>query len=402
MAYKYRVYTTDKKIITGKIDVINEKLAEDALYRSGYQQVLSLEEMPQHTSIETLIPSFFGVKIREVVDVSNQMATLLKSGIPILSALKLLGGQARKKALIKILNGLADDIQGGSPLSQALARYPHVFSTTYCQIITASEQAGTLELGLEQAAAYLEKRASSQQKLVRAMLYPAVILIMAVGVSILLITVALPPLIQLFNSFSAELPWTTKLLIAISGFITDNRLQILLGVIAIVLITYGLSKLPSFQLAKDRFILRLPVFGNIAIERSMAMFCQTISMLLNAGLRLPPILEIVIQSNRNRIIRQMFTDIRERLIQGEGLSQPMSEHKLVPQLLVEMVLVGEKTGAMDTTLATLADFYEKKVDREIDVLISMIEPVLTVVVGGVVIFLALSMITPMYSILKAI
>jgi type IV pilus assembly protein PilC len=402
MAYKYRVYTADKKIITGKIDVVNEKLAEDALYRTGYQQVLSLEEMPQKISIETLIPSLFGVKIREVVDVSNQLATLLKSGIPILSALKLLGGQAGKKALTKILNGLADDIQGGSSLSQALMRYPKVFNTTYCQIITASEQAGTLELGLEQAAAYLEKRSSSQQKLVRAMLYPAFILIMAVGVSILLITVALPPLVQLFNSFSAELPWMTKLLIAIAGFLTDNRLQILLGVIVIALIAYGLSKLPSFQLAKDRFILRLPVFGSIAIERSMAMFCQTTSMLLKAGLRLPPILEIVIQSNRNRIIRRMFTDIRERLIQGEGMSQPMSEHKLFPQLLVEMILVGEKTGAMDSTLATLADFYEKKVDRKIDTLITMIEPVLTVVVGGVVIFLALSMITPMYSILKAI
>jgi type IV pilus assembly protein PilC len=402
MAYKYRVYTSDKKILEGKIDIADEKLAEDALYRAGYQQVLSLEELPRRVSIESLIPSFFGVKPREVIDASNQLATLLQSGIPILTALKLLGGQAGRKALIKIFNGLADSIQSGNSLSQALAGYPAVFSNTYRQIVAASEQAGTLETGLQQAALYMEKRASSQQKLVRALVYPAFILVMAIGVSILLITVALPPMIQLFSSFNASLPWTTKTLISIADFITNNRMMILLICALVVLVILGLSRMSSFKLAKDKLLLRLPVFGNITIERSMVMFCQTTSMLLKAGLRLPPILEIVIQTNRNQVLNKMFTDVRERLIQGEGLSPPMSENKLFPQLLVEMVLVGEKTGTLDTTLATLADFYEKKVDRKMDTMISMIEPVLTVIVGGVVIFLALSMITPMYSILRSI
>jgi type IV pilus assembly protein PilC len=402
MAYKYKVYTADKKVIEGKIDIEDEKLAEDALYRAGYKQVLSLEELPPRVSIETLIPSLFGVKVREVIDVSNQLTTLIQSGIPVLTALNLLAAQTRKKALAKIFKGLTEEIQGGKSLSQALARYPAVFGNTYRQIIAASEQAGTLETGLQQAAVYLEKRAHSQQKLVRAMVYLLFILVMAIGVSILLITVALPPMIQLFSSFNANLPWTTKALIAFSTFLIDNRVTILLVIALIVLIILGLSRMPSFKLAKDRLMLRLPVIGNITIERSMVMFCQTTSMLLKAGLRLPPILEIVIQTNRNQVLHSMFTDVRERLIQGEGLSPPMGENKLFPQLLVEMVLVGEKTGTLDSTLATLADFYEKKVDRKMDALIAMIEPVLTVIVGAVVIFLALSMITPMYSILKSI
>jgi type IV pilus assembly protein PilC len=384
MIYKYKVYTADKKLIEGRIDIEDETQAEEALYRAGYTQVLSLEAVAPRLSVETLIPSFFGVKVREVIDVSNQLTTLIQSGIPILTALNLLGAQTGKKALTKIFNGLSDEIQGGKSLSQAMGRYPAVFGNTYRQIIAASEQAGTLETGLQQAAVYLEKRAYSQQKLVRAMVYPIFILVMAIGVSILLITVALPPLIQLFSSFNASLPWTTKSLIAVANFLINNRLTILLVIVLI------------------RLMLRLPIFGNIAIERSMVMFCQTTSMLLKAGLRLPPILEIVIQTNRNKVLHRMFTDVRERLIQGEGLSPPMSENKLFPQLLVEMVLVGEKTGTLDSTLATLAIFYEKKVDRKMDTLIAMIEPVLTVIVGAVVIFLALSMITPMYSILKSI
>jgi type IV pilus assembly protein PilC len=402
MIYKYKVYTADKKLIEGRIDIEDETQAEEALYRAGYTQVLSLEAVAPRLSVETLIPSFFGVKVREVIDVSNQLTTLIQSGIPILTALNLLGAQTGKKALTKIFNGLSDEIQGGKSLSQAMGRYPAVFGNTYRQIIAASEQAGTLETGLQQAAVYLEKRAYSQQKLVRAMVYPIFILVMAIGVSILLITVALPPLIQLFSSFNASLPWTTKSLIAVANFLINNRLTILLVIVLIVLIILGLSRMSSFKLAKDRLMLRLPIFGNIAIERSMVMFCQTTSMLLKAGLRLPPILEIVIQTNRNQVLHRMFTDVRERLIQGEGLSPPMSENKLFPQLLVEMVLVGEKTGTLDSTLATLAIFYEKKVDRKMDTLIAMIEPVLTVIVGAVVIFLALSMITPMYSILKSI
>ena len=147
--------------------------------------------------------------------------------------------------------------------------------------------------------------------------------------------------------------------------------------------------------------MKIPLIGKIYIERNMQLFCQTASMLLQAGLRLPQIIDIVIQTNRNQVIRNAFNNVRERLVQGEGLSQPMAENKLFPPLLVEMATVGEKTGTMDATLGTLADFYESEVDRKIDSLISMIEPALTLVIGGVVIFLALSMITPLYSILKS-
>ncbi len=402
MTFKYRVYSTDKKIVEGTIEVASENMAEAALYRAGFQNILSLEEVtPSGLDIEKLLPTLTGVKTRDIVDFSNQLATLTQSGIPLLSALKLLGGQTVKKSMRKICNGLAEEIQSGNSLSQALSKYPKTFSNTYCQTIKASEQAGTLEVGLKQAAKYLEKRAHANQKIKRAMMYPAFVLVLAIGVVVLLVAVALPPLINLFSSLDVQLPWMTRTLLDTTTFFAAHITPIVGGLIAVILIIMGLLQLQSVQLARDRLLLRIPVIGKIIIERSMGLFCQTASMLLQAGLRLPQIIDIVTQTNQNRIIRQAFSGVRERLVQGEGLSQPMSENSLFPPLLVEMIMVGEKTGEMDSTLGTLADFYEQEVDRKIDSLISMIEPVLTLLIGGLVIFIALSMITPLYSILKS-
>ncbi|MGD0780716.1 MAG: type II secretion system F family protein [Dehalococcoidales bacterium] len=402
MTYRYIAYSAEKKLVEGKIDVASENLAETALYRAGFENIISLEEVAPGTSIEKLMPTFFSVKPREVIDFSNQLATLIQAGITLSSALKLLEGQVTRKALKKIFSGLIEEIQAGNSLSQALTQYPKIFPNTYCQIIKASEQAGTMEIGLKQAAKYLEKQASANQKIIRAMLYPSFVLILAVFVAILLITVALPPLISLFNSLDVQLPWMTQLLLNISNLLTAHSLPMLAGLVALIILILVLLRLPSVKLARDRLYLKIPLIGKIYIERNMQLFCRTASMLLQAGLRLPQIIDIVIQTNRNQVIRNAFNNVRERLVQGEGLSQPMANNKLFPPLLVEMATVGEKTGTMDATLGTLADFYESEIDRKIDSLISMIEPALTLVIGGVVIFLALSMITPLYSILKSV
>jgi type IV pilus assembly protein PilC len=402
MIYKYKAYSTDKKIIEGTIDVTSENMAEVALYRAGFQNILSLKEVTPEIGLEKILPTFAGVKMKDVVDISNQLATLIHAGIPLLSALKLLSGQVTKKAMKRIYKGLTDEIQAGNSLSQALSKYPQAFPNTYCQIIRASEQAGTLEAGLKQAAKYLEKRAYANQKMKRAMMYPSFVLLMAIGVAVLLITIALPPLMDLFNSLDVQLPWTTSTLVNTANFFSANSLAIIISLVALILLIIGLFRLQSVKLARDRLLLKIPVIGNIIIERSMALFCQTASMLLQAGLRLPQIIDIVIQTNRNQILRSAFKNVRDKLVQGEGLSQPMSKNTVFPPLLVEMTVVGEKTGSMDSTLGTLADFYEQEVDRKIDSLISMIEPALTLAIGGLVIFIALSMITPLYSILKSL
>jgi type IV pilus assembly protein PilC len=401
MAYKYKAYTTDKKVVQGTIEVASENLAEGALYKAGYQHILSLEKIQPGTSLKSLLPTLFGVKNQDIVDFSNQLATLIKSGMPILTSLQLLAGQASKSSLKDVLHGIIEEIQVGNSFSLALSNHPQVFSNTYCQVIRASEQAGNLEFGLRQAADYMEKQAATAQKIRRAMSYPAFVLLMAIGVTVFLITVALPPLVDLFTSLGVELPGMTQLLISVASFTLDHILYIIVGLLLVILISISLLRLPSAKLARDRLILKIPLIGPINIERGLQHFCQTASMLLKAGLHLPQVMDIAIQTNNNRIIRKSLRDVKDKLIQGEGLSQPLAEVELFPPLLAEMAVVGEKTGTMDSTLATLADYYEQRVDRRIEVLTSMIEPVLTLIIGIVVIFIALSMITPLYSILRS-
>jgi type IV pilus assembly protein PilC len=402
MAYQFTAYTLDKRIVQGRIDATSENMAEETLYRAGYQRILSLREVHLGLSLEKLMPTLFGVKPQDVIDFSHQLATLIESGISIFTALELLKEQAPRAAFRKIIAGLVEELQGGSSFSQTLSKYPQVFPSMYCQVVKASEQAGNLEVGLRQVAGYMEKRATTTNRVKRALAYPAMVLLMAIGVFALLITVALPPLIGLFNSLGAELPVTTKLLIATADFLINYKLYLLVGVFILITLTLGYLQLPAGKLTMDRLKLKMPVIGSINIEHNMCHFCQTTSMLLKAGLPLPQIMDIAIQTVGNRIIRQALRDVREKLIQGQGLSQPMAAIELFPRLLVEMVAVGEKTGTIDSTLATLSNYYEERVDQRINTLISMIEPFLTVVIGLVVAFIALSLITPLYSILRSI
>jgi type IV pilus assembly protein PilC len=400
--YQFTAYTLDKKIVQGKIDATSENMAEEALYQAGYQHVLSLKEMRPRLSLETIFPSFFGVKTQDVIDFSNQLATLIESGVSILIALELLREQAPREAFRKVIAGLVEELQGGDSFSQALSNYPEAFSYTYCQVVKASEQAGNLEVGLRQVATYMEKRSATTGKVKRALVYPAMVLLMAVGVFFLLITVALPPLIGLFDSLGAELPWATTMLIATADFVINYKFHLLWVAFILITVTVVYLRLPAGKLTMDKLKLKTPLIGSINIEHNMCQFCQITSMLLKAGLPLPQVMDVAMQTSGNKIIRQALNDVREKLLQGQGWSKPMAQNELFPKLLVEMVAVGEKTGTMDSTLATLANYYEERVEQRINTLVSMIEPILTVVIGLVVAFIALSLITPLYSILRTI
>jgi len=402
MAYQYVAYTLDKRVTKGTIDAASERLAEEALYRAGYHRILSLKEVRPGLSLEKLLPTLFGVKTQDVIDFSRQLATLIESGVSILTALQLLEGQASRAVFRKVIGGLVDGLRGGSSFSLALSKYPQVFSYTYCSVIKASEQAGNLEVGLRQVADYMEKRMAMVKKITRAAAYPVLVLVIAIAVFALLITVVLPPLVGLFGMLGAELPLTTRALIATATFFIDYKLYLLVGVVALVVLIVFYSRLPTGRIHMDRLMLKMPVIGSINVQRNMCQFCETISMLLKAGLPLPQIMDIVMRAMRNRVVRRALMDIREKLVQGQGLSQPMAEIDLFPRLLVEMVVVGEKTGNLDSTLATLAKYYEQRVDQRLDTLVAMIEPALTLAIGLLVGFIALSMITPLYSILGSV
>jgi len=399
MVYQFTAYTTDKKIVQGTIEAASESLAEEILYRAGHHRILSLKEAPSGLSREQLLPSIFGVKVQDVIDFSRELATFIESGISLLTALELLAEQTSKVALRRTVSGLVEELRGGSSFSQTLNKYPQAFSSTYSQVIKASEQAGSLEFGLRQMADYMERQVQTKNRIRRAMTYPVLVLVMAVGVFALLITVALPPLVGLFASFDVELPLTTRLLIGTSEFLISYKLYLAGGIFFLVLLFTGYTRLPVGKLVRDSLLLKIPMIGTIVIEKNMSYFSRTASMLLRAGILLPQIMNIVIGTVDNRIIRRALASVREKLVEGRGLAQPMADIELFPRLLVEMVVVGEKTGNLESTLATATNYYEGRVNQRIDTLISMIEPALTIATGLLVAFIALSMITPLYQII---
>jgi type II secretory pathway component PulF len=283
----------------------------------------------------------------------------------------------------------------------AVSKYPQAFSRTYCQVMKASEQSGNLEAGLRHIAEFIDKQAAAKKKIQGAMAYPILLGVMGIGVSVILITVALPPLVDMFSTLSATLPLQTRILIGISNFLTDYKLQLLLGLIGFAGLVIACLKFPEGKSAFDKLILRTPVLGPIALQRNMYHFCHTTGMLLKAGLHLPEIMDIVVPSVGNRVVHKALVELREKLIQGQGLSQPMSEIGLFPNMMVEMVAVGEKTGDLETMISNIADRYENAVEQRITGLVRMIEPAMTILSGLLVGFIALSFIGPLYSLVGA-
>lgn len=399
MIYQYRAYRSDKQVSSGTIEAASEGMAERALYEAGFQYVLSLQVSPPRRSLHSLLPTLFGVKSQDIIDFSRQLATFVTSGFSLLFSLQLLEEQITKPAMKEVVAGLIKELQAGSSLSQALNNYPHVFPRFYWQYIRTSEKTGDLDNGLKQISDYLETRSMMASKIMRALSYPLFVILIAIGVMVMMMTTVLPAMLKLFESFKADMPAITLMVINSVNFVNIHKIQILVVIAAIVFGIWLFSRLPGGKRAMDRIMLKLPVAGPVVLYRNLGNFCRTVSMLLRAGLPLPEIMEVTIQTTgNNTVFIQALKDIREKLIQGEGLAHSMKEAPVFPGMMVKMVTTGEQTGTFETTFATLADYYERQTDQRIKTLISWIEPVMTVIIGLVVSLMLFSVIIPIYQI----
>jgi type II secretory pathway component PulF len=401
MAYKYAVYTDDRRILRGRLDVATEYAAEATLRRAGYARVLSLEPVAPPLRLADVLPSLFGVKRADVVDFAGQLATLIGAGIALPAALRLLAGQRQAASLRDAVGGLLAAIEAGQALSEGLEHYPAVFPASFRQAVRAAEKSGTLEEGLRRAATYLEKDLATVGRLRRVMTYPLIVLVVAAAVAALLLTIALPPLVRLFDSLGADLPWTTRLLLGGAGFLSDHGPALGVAVLAVVLGVTGLLRLGSVRYGRDNFLLKLPVFGTLLLERHLYQAFRTAAVLTASGVRLPSVLETVAGAEPNRVLREALERVRDRLLQGEGLAAPLADDPLFPPLVAEMLAVAEETGTMDAAFTTLADLYERRADRRTATLLALVEPALTLIIGAVVVFIALALVVPLYSVLRS-
>jgi len=265
--------------------------------------------------------------------------------------------------------------------------------------MAVSEETGNLESGLRQMADYIEKQATSSKKIKSALTYPIIVLVLAVVVIAVLVTFVMPAFIGLYSSLGAELPGITRALLAIVNFLLHYGLFILAGIVGVVVIGFAYTRTPTGRYQWDKLNLSLPMVGRITVLNELSRCCRTISLLFRAGLPLPEIMTLAISGSSNKVVSRALTEVREEMLKGQGLARPMSRNPVFLPLMVQMAAVGEGTGNLDNTLDTVAQSYEMEADDRTAALTAMITPAMTIFMGGLVGFIALALISTMYSIL---
>jgi len=396
MEFSYIAYGKDKKLVKGRLSATNEEAAIKLLSYGGYQ-VLRVKSYTAFVDLGRLSALFTRVSPREIVMFSRQMALLLESGTDIVVSLELLQAQVTNRTLKKVIGSIVSDIRGGSSLSVAMRKHPRIFSQIYSRAIAAGEKSGNLEIVLRQMADYVERGVVTEKKIKGALTYPAIVAVVAIIVIAIMVVYVLPTFVDLYSAFGAEQPLTVKIFIGTATWFTDYGLYLIAGIVALAALGYFYTRTPAGKYRWDRMSFRLPAIGRILLLSELARACRTISLLYRVGLPLPEVLVMAIQGTSNKALAEALTGVQHELIRGEGLSKPMAKRLLFLPLMVQMTGVGEETGNLDNTLATVAESYEIEADDRTNSAVGLIQPVITVVIGIVIGFIAISMFSAIYS-----
>ncbi|MCJ7516305.1 MAG: type II secretion system F family protein, partial [Dehalococcoidia bacterium] len=356
MDYTYLGYTDDRQIVKGRISAADERAAVDMLNNIGYR-VVSLKRA---SSLFSSSSGFFAAKVKttELVTFSRQLALLLGSGVGIIQALELLENQTADKSLKKVLVQVVHDLRGGKSLSAAISQHPQVFSKLYCKLVSVGEQTGSMETVLRSLAGYTERQSASIAKLKQAMMYPAIVFLLGIGVGAVMILFLLPPLIDMFSKLGGKLPLPTRILLGGMGILGSYGPFILVGIIAVAVVGFMYFRTPKGRYMRDRIMLKIPAIGRLLQVTELARACRSLALLFKAGLPLPEVMNLTIQAANNSVIATALRKVEHGMLLGQGLAKPMSQSGIFLPMMVEMAKVGEETGNLDEALIMVADNYE--------------------------------------------
>jgi type IV pilus assembly protein PilC len=337
------------------------------------------------------------VSEKELVVFTRQFATMIDAGLPLVQCLDILASQAENKAFKKILDDVKAHVESGATFSDALKRHPKVFDELYCNLIAAGEVGGILDTILQRLGSYIEKAMKLKRQVRGAMVYPVAVLVVAVIVIVVMLWKVIPVFERMFKEFkSGSLPAPTQFVINLSnGFISNWYIFVGIGIGIFVGMTYMLRS-DKGRDAFDAFILKVPVIGNVLRKVVVARFTRTLGTLLSSGVPILDSLDITAKTAGNRVVKRAILYAREKISEGKDLAGPLAETRVFPPMVVQMIGVGEQTGAMDTMLQKIADFYEDEVDVAVKALTDLIEPVMMVFLGGLVGGLIVAMYLPIF------
>ena len=343
------------------------------------------------------------IKQKDIVIFTRQFATMIDSGLPLVRCLDILGTQSPNKYFQKTIFDIKESVEGGATFADSLKKHPKVFDNLFTNLVAAGEVGGILDHILKRLAQYIEKSQALKRKVKGAMFYPAGITAVAMIVLIVLLYFVIPKFKDMFDDLSGKgLPAPTEMVIAMSNWMQDNIVMVLIAIAIFIFSFKTFLKWPKGRDLWDAFVLKTPLFGSLVIKVSVAKFTSTLGMMLSSGVPILEALDIVAKTAGNRSVEKALLYTKDRISEGRSITEPLMETKIFPPMVVQMISVGEQTGAMENMLDKIAQFYEEEVDQTVETITSLIEPVMMVVLGGMVGFMLIAMYLPIFELAKSV
>jgi len=342
------------------------------------------------------------VKREEVMHLTRQLGAFVRAGLPLIDAVRTLGDEAKNSSVRRTMHGIVDGLRGGDRLSDCFDRHPKMFPEFYRGIIRSAELGGELDTVLDQLAKYLERDLEARRRIRAALIYPAMIALMSVVTVVVLATFVLPRFQAFFDNLHATLPLPTRMLLGFTQFISQWWWAILIGLCGIVVGVAVALRTERGKAARDRLVLRLPAVGITVRFALVERFCRILSSMVGAGVALPEALRVATDSLRNRVFLRALRRVAESMLEGEGLARPLSGADVFPTTAAQMVRVGEDTGTLDAQLEVAARYYEGELDYRLKKLTALFEPAVIVVMGLLVGFVAVALVSAMYGIFNQV
>jgi len=397
--YKWVAETKKGKILKGELEAADERIAQLQLKRRSLT-IKKIKVKPKDL-FENV--AFFQPKItaKDVVIFTRQFSTMIDAGLPLVQGLTILAEQTENKTFQNVLKRVTKDVEGGSSLAEALKKHPKVFDGLYVNLVAAGEIGGILDTILQRLAAYIEKAEKLKTRIKGAMTYPIIVVAIAVLVIGVILIFVIPVFQEMFSSFGKALPVPTQIVVNMSDFLKGN-IHYVIG--AFIVFVFAFKKYRNTKKGRkqtDALALKLPVFGNLLKKSAVARFTRTLGTMISSGVPILDALEIVAKTSGNVVLEEIIYEVRSSIAEGQTIAEPLSEAEIFPRMVVQMISVGEATGALDTMLNKIADFYDDEVDAAVEALTSMLEPLLMVFLGGAIGGLVIAMYLPIFQMAAA-
>lgn len=393
----YQARTTKGQVVTGQIEADDESEARVRIRAKSFAPLRVVQvggAIPKKKM--TLSFGSGGVESRDLQIFTRQFSTLVSAGIPIVESLGILAEGKKAPALKDALTKIKESIESGKRLGESMALYPQVFDRLYVNMMRAGEEAGILDGILHRLAAYLEKSEKIKKQIKGAMVYPMAIVFIAVIVVTGILVFIIPKFQDLYANSGKELPGVTQIVINMSKFCIEKWYVLLMGIVGLPILLFQWAKTAEGKEILERTLIGAPIFGDVIQKSSIARMTRTLSTLLSAGVPVVEALEIASKTSGNVVIEETLIRCKESVIQGRTLSGPLTKEKLIPEMVSQMVAIGEASGSLDTMLGKVADFYEDDVENAVKGMTSLLEPLLMVVLGGAIAFLVIAMYLPIF------